>query len=127
LLSASLFCFVVVVVVVLFCFSRQGFSVYPWLSWNQAGLKLRHPPASAFQVLGLPPLSFFFFLVLFCFFPCSFKGEEGVRATQGHKTAPTPSPGLNPSQVLGPNINEIEKGIGPKVRPLGGPGTFQKE
>jgi hypothetical protein len=36
-----------------------GFFVYPWLSWNslctvdQAGLKLRDPPASAFRVLGL--------------------------------------------------------------------------
>jgi hypothetical protein len=33
------------------CFLRQGFSVWPWLSWNslvdQAGLKLRNPPTSA--------------------------------------------------------------------------------
>jgi hypothetical protein len=42
-----------------FFFLRQGFSVYPWLSGthsvDQAGLKLRNPPASASasQVLGL--------------------------------------------------------------------------
>jgi hypothetical protein len=40
-----------------FGFSRQGFSVQPWLSWNSlcrpAGLELRNPPASASRVLGL--------------------------------------------------------------------------
>jgi hypothetical protein len=44
-------------VFLLFVFLRQGFSVYPWLSWNyfvdQAGLELRNPPASASQVLEL--------------------------------------------------------------------------
>jgi hypothetical protein len=34
-----------------FCFSRQAFSVWPWLSWthfvDQAGLELRNLPASA--------------------------------------------------------------------------------
>jgi hypothetical protein len=52
---------------VLFFFPRQDFSVYPWLSWNslvdQAGLKLRNPPASASQVLGLKPPR----LACFCF------------------------------------------------------------
>ena len=45
------------VVVVVGFFPRQGFSVYPWLSWthfvDEAGLELRNPPVSASQVLGL--------------------------------------------------------------------------
>jgi hypothetical protein len=55
-----------------FGFLRQGFSVQSWLSWNsvdQAGRKLRNPPASASQVLGLQacattaqPFFFSFFL-----------------------------------------------------------------
>jgi hypothetical protein len=39
-----------------FGFSRQGFSVYPWLPWNsvdQAVLEIRDPPASVSWVLGL--------------------------------------------------------------------------
>jgi hypothetical protein len=48
-----LFCFVLVLVLVL-VFSRQGFSVCPGThSVDQAGLELRNPPASASQVLGL--------------------------------------------------------------------------
>jgi hypothetical protein len=42
-----------------FGFSRQGFSVLPWLSWNSvdhAGLKFRDPPANATWVLRLKVL-----------------------------------------------------------------------
>jgi hypothetical protein len=63
---------------VLFCFvgfSRQGFSVALGCagthSVGQAGLELRNPPVSAYQVLGLKAyattsqLSFFFFKIKF--------------------------------------------------------------
>jgi hypothetical protein len=53
----------------LFGFSRQGFSGYPGTNFvDQAGLKLRNPPASVSPVLGLkacaatPGYRFFFFL-----------------------------------------------------------------